>query len=270
MKCCSIGKKLLFAAVAVVVVVGIFHFGSYVVHEVRHAESHLPPQVRLEMVKRDIAKIDSEIDKNWGPLAKLEGEIKDTKQEISNDQAWLDKAKAEMNAAADELEANVQKITYNGQTYTPIAAQKKLSEETKKYKQHQQKVDSLNRLLAAKEKAFEAFKARQEELKSARGELEARVAEIEAKQQIIAEAKVKTKMPNGDNSTLDDIKRRLNDMERDTRDELRAIEMREEANQDVDVPAPAPVKKDANPKESVIRSIRAVTGDKTKTDEVGK
>src|SRR5262249_4219139 len=221
MRCCSITKKLVFAAVALAVVVGIYHFGSFIKTQVRHAERNLPPEVRLQMVKDKIAKLDHEIDKNWTPIAQLEHEIKGLKKDVVNEQAWLDGKKADMQAAAGDLEAKVLKVSYNNKTMTPTEARKALSKDVEIYKARSQKLDSLNRVLSAKEKALATYNARQDEMRSMKGELEARVAQVEADLQVLELNKTKSPAPSEDNSKLDDIKRMLNDLEEDISVQMR-------------------------------------------------
>lgn len=269
MRCCSITKKVVFAAVAVALVVGIYHFGSYIKDQVKHAERNLPPEVRLKMVKDDIAKLDQEIDKNWGPIAKLEGEIKDTRRSVDNEQAWLESKKTDMLAAAGDLEAKVQKVSYNNKTMTAAEARKALASDAEVYKSRKQRAESLSRVLASQEKALEAFRARQNEMKIAKAELNARVAQIEADLQSLELAKTKSSMPNGDNSLLDRIKSRLNDLEKDTRDKIREGELREEFNKANGDAAPAEPTKDTSANDEVIKKVRAVTGGENKTESAG-
>jgi len=142
MRCCSITKKVVFAAVAVALVVGIYHFGSYIKDQVKHAERNLPPEVRLKMVKDKVAKLDHEIDKNWTPIAQLEHEIKGLKKDVANEQAWLDGKKADMQAAAGDLEAKVQNVSYNNKTMKPAEARKALAKDVDIYKARSQKMDA--------------------------------------------------------------------------------------------------------------------------------
>ncbi|HLW65363.1 MAG TPA: hypothetical protein VKS79_08600 [Gemmataceae bacterium] len=269
MRCCSITKKLVFAAVAVALVVGIYHFGSYIKSSIQHAERNLPPEVRLKMVKEDIAKLNQDIDKNWGPIAKLEGEIKDTRQSLNNEQAWLESKKTDMLNAAGDLEAKVEKVSYNGKQLKANEARKALASDAELYKTRKQHAESLTRVLASQEKALQAFTARQNEMKNAKAELSARVAQIEADLQNLELAKTKTYMPNGDYSRLDRIKETLNDLEKDTRDRLREVELRDEFNKANSDTAPTEPTKDSSANDEVIKRVRAVTGGESKTESAG-
>jgi chromosome segregation ATPase len=256
-----------FAAVAVALVVGIYHFGSYIKDQVRHAERNLPPDVRLKMVKDKIAKLDKEIDKNWTPIAQLEHEIKGLKRDVDNEQVWLDSKKAEMQAAAGDLEAKVEKVSYNNKRMTPAEARKALAKDVDIYKAHSQKMDSLTRVLGAKEKALATYNSRQDEMRTMKGELEARVAQVEADLQVLELAKTKSPLPSEDNSKLDDIKRMLNDLEEDISVQLRAQELREKYHK-VNETAPEP-SKDSGANDDVIKRVRAVTGEQSKTESAG-
>jgi chromosome segregation ATPase len=268
MRCCSITKKVVFAAVAVALVVGIYHFGSYIKSSIQHAERNLPPEVRLKMVKEKIAKLDHEIDKNWTPIAQLDYEIKNLKKDTANEQAWLDGKKGEMLAAAGDLEAKVQKVSYNNKTMTPAEARKALAKDTDIYKARSQKFDSMNRVLAAKEKALATYSSRQEEMKNMKGELEARVAQIEADLQVLELAKTKSPLPSGDSTSLDDIKRMLNDLEEDTTVQLKALELREKFHKSTES-TPSEPTKDSGANDEVIKRVRAVTGEEGKTESAG-
>jgi chromosome segregation ATPase len=268
MRCCSITKKLVFAAVAVALVVGVYHFGSYIKSSVQHAERNLPPEVRLKMVKDKIAKLDHEIDKNWTPIAQLEHDIKGIKKDAENEQAWLSNKKAEMNTAAGDLEAKVEKVSYNNKIMKPAEARKALVKDIDIYKAHSQKFDSLNKVLDAKEKALATYKARQDEMRTMKGELEARVAQVEADLQVLELNKTKSPLPSQDNSKLDDIKRMLNDLEEDISVELRANELRQNYHKTTEA-APSEPTKDASANDDVIKRVRIATGEEGKTESAG-
>jgi len=105
-------------------------------------------------------------------------------------------------------------------------------------------------------------------MRNMKGELEARVAQIEADLQVLELAKTKSVVPSGDNSSLDDIKRMLNDLEEDTSVQLRALELREKYHKTVDV-APSESSKDTSADDEVIKNVRKVTGGENKTESAG-
>src|SRR4051794_35137273 len=80
MSCCSKSKFVVGAAIVGLGVAALFATGvaPALCHRVvAKFEKQIPPEVQIEQLKIDISKLDSDIDRNWGPIATYEREMKE-------------------------------------------------------------------------------------------------------------------------------------------------------------------------------------------------
>jgi chromosome segregation ATPase len=266
MSCCRISKWVVVAAIAGAAVIGLkSSWGQLARHKFSSAvKSHIKPELQIERMKQEIAKLDRDIDKNWGPIAEEEFAIKKLKSDVVDGQAYLDKKKAEMLAAATDLEAKATKIRYAGAERSQSDVRRMLSADAKTYTAKAREVEAKQKHLAARERKLESFMARQQEMKSLKAELHTRLETIEADLAALRLAETKSKLPSGDSGRLDDIKKTMNELEEYLGVRTRANELRDAAQAGAEENKPATPTKDSAANDDVIRKVRAVVGDEPK------
>src|SRR5262249_24648616 len=197
MKCCSkafVGLAVLAGlGVAIIAVSGV---GPAVWHRVQtKIEKQIPPEVQIEQLKIDIAKLDKDIEKNWGPIATYEREIKELKTELAKKSDKMKSMAKELASATDELEAKARFVNYEGKPYPLKEAGKILTKEGNFYAALKREVEAKDKLLAAREQKLAAAMAAQKEMMSQKDELKTQVAQLEADLEVLKLRRTEAKLP---------------------------------------------------------------------------
>lgn len=262
MKCCS--KSAVGLAVVAglgIAILAATGWGEVIVNRVKNKiQKQVPPEAQLEKVKLKIGKLDNDIDKGWEPIAAHEREIRQLKSELERKQAKVKAMDKELAAAADELEAKKNQITYNGRQYSRGDANRLLSNEANYFTSLKREIDSRVKQLAALEEQLKAAHANQREMASMKDELIAKVAKIEADLAVLKAARTKSKLPTGDKSRLDEIKSTLQDLENQTEDQMRALDLRNKFHRGEDASVKE-TKENVDTTDAVVRKVRKAIGE---------
>lgn len=216
--CCKGSAKAL-VAVALLAVAGFVGFRMYTKH-------HNQPENKLSKVKSEIAKLNGDIEKNWVPIARYERERDELRVDVPKLAAKIKSMEKELAAATDALEAKLQKISFHGKDYGRTDAARLINKEINYFEILKREVAAKEKLLVARESKYEAAMKNQKEMISKKAELLAQVAKIEADLELLRASKTKSDHSFGNNSRMDRIKNLLGDLERDTADQMRAVEMK--------------------------------------------
>jgi len=261
MKCCS--KAFVGLAVLVglgVAAVSLTGVGPAVWHRmVTKFEKQIPPEVQIDQLKIDIAKLDKDIEKNWGPIATYEREIKELKGELAKKKDKVKSMEKELASATDELEAKGRFVNYEGKTYPRSEAAKILDREGNFYTALKREVAAKDKLLTARESKLTAAMAMQKEMISQKDELRTQVAQLEADLEVLKLRQTEAKLPVEKSNRLDRIKERLNKLQTEVQDKTRAEELRESFNNNGSA-APAESKEKVNADDAVVRRLRTALG----------
>jgi len=231
MSCCSkskfvVGAVVLGLGAAALVATGV---GPALCHRVvAKIQKQVPPEVQIEQLKIDISKLDVDIDKNWGPIASYEREIKDLRKDMQVKQEKVKSMEKELAAATDELEAKTVKVKYDGREYSRADAGKLLNTELNRFTSLKREVASKEKLLAAREQKLDAAMKTQKEMMSQKEELKTQVAQLEADLETLKLIRTEKKLPIGEKNRLDGIKAKLNQLQTTVDDEVRANQLREQ------------------------------------------
>jgi chromosome segregation ATPase len=265
MSCCRGAKWAVIAAGVIAAVIAVkTSWGELFRGKIKGwAKKQVPVELQIDRMKQEIAKLDRDIEKNWGPIAAEEVALRDLKKDIDGVADSLDKMKTAMLAAASDLEAKATKIRYRNSDRTPTEVRRLLSTDANTYEIKLKEVDSKRKLLAAREKKLDAFKTKQVEMKAQKEKLTAELAEIDAQLQVLRLAETKSHLPAGTNDRLDDIKRTMDELRKHVDVRTRELELREGFNATDDGDKTTPTK-DKGANDEVIRKVRAVTGDEPK------
>jgi chromosome segregation ATPase len=271
MKCCG-GKKGWLALAAVVI--GLLVLSQTSIGEVAWDKikskfnKAVPLETRLETAKKQVAKLDKEIDQGWGPIAQKEHDIEKMKEEVAARNDRVTKLGSELNQAALDLEAKVQLVSFSGKKYSPSEARRLLNKEADRYVSLKKEAEAKTKLLGAWEKELVTMRQYQGELEAMKGEMSAKIASLEADLKVLRLQQTKSRVPSGNKSNLDDVKKTLNYVEEQIGVMKRTQELRDahyDRNRDA-VPA-GPTSETLNDK--VVEKIRMVTGQDGKADVAG-
>jgi DNA repair exonuclease SbcCD ATPase subunit len=257
MKCCSkafVGLAVLAGlGVAIIAATGV---GPAVWHRaVAKFEKQIPPEVQIDQLKIDIAKLDKDIDKNWGPIATYEREIKELKADLAKKSDKSKSMEKELAAAADEYEAKAKFVRLEGKEYPRSEAGKVLSRQVDFFTALKREVASKEKLLSARETKLNAAMAMQKEMMSQKEELKTQVAQLEADLEVLKLRQTEAKLPIEKSNRLDKIKERLNKLQTEVQDKSRAEELRESFNGNNSA-APVDPKEKVNFDDDLVRRIR--------------
>lgn len=271
MKCCG-GKKgwLVLAAVAIsLIVLSQTSVGEVAWDKIKAKfNKAVPLETRLETAKKQLNKLDHEIDRGWGPIAQKEHDIEKLKEDLVARNDRVSKLGRELNQAAADLEDKVTRVKFSGKEYVPSEARRLLNKEADRYVTLKKEVEAKTKLLAAWEKELVAMRQQQQELEAMKGEMSAKIASLEADLKVLRLAQTKSVRPSGNKTNLDEIKKTLGYVEEKIKVMQREEELRN-AHYDLHRdPVPAgPTSETLN--DEVIRKVRAATGQDARTDVAG-
>ena len=230
MKCCSVKKAILFTAVLGVgaIVLANTGWGEYAWSKAKSAMKHnIPPQARLDKARLAIAKLDSDIERNWTPIAEEEHEIKKLKKDIDSVRASVERSESELASAVAELKSGTKRIKYAGRDRTEAETRKALIADANTLASRKNELENKERQLDSKEKTLSAAMATQEEMFRQRTELDAEVSALEAELKVLKYEETKTKLVINNGSRLDDIKQTLAEVRKEIAVRKRVLELQQ-------------------------------------------
>jgi chromosome segregation ATPase len=229
-------------------------------------EKQIPPEVQIDQIKLDIAKLDQDIDNNWTLIAAYQIEIENLKKDLTAKQNKVSVLDKELSAAASELEAKKDQVSFEGRTYKRPEAARLLSKQTDYYIALKKEVAAKEKLLSAREQKLSAAMASQNEMRSQKEELKTQVAQLEADLEALKLMRTEKKLPVGEKTRLDKIKSRLDKLQNEVEVEKKANELRENFNGSI---PSGEAKEKTDSTDALVRRIRQATGNESAvaTDE---
>lgn len=225
-------------------------------------EKQVPPEVQIEQLKLDIAKLDKDIDKNWTMIAKYDIDVKRMREEIVAEQKAAKELDKDLASALDEFEAKAKFVNFRSQQYNRDQAKRKLENEAAYLKSLKSKIESKQQLLVARETKLSTANQIQEEMKTQKAELAAAVERLQADLEMLNLRRTESKLPTSDRTRLDKIKTKLAKLQDEIEVERRANELREAANGRSN-PTADP-KTNVTTDESVVKKVREALGNNDK------
>jgi chromosome segregation ATPase len=257
MACCKskfvLGAAVLGIGAALVFSTGV---GSAMWHRaVAKLEKQIPPEVQIEQIKLDINKLDSDIDRNWSPIATYEREIKELRGDLDRKTAKIKTMEKEIAAATDELDSKVVRVKYEGKDYSRSEAARLLNRELNYFSALKNEVDAKVKLLSAREQKLDAAMKNQKAMMTQKEELKTQVAQLEADLETLKLIRTESKLPATCTTRLDEIKERLNKLQTSVSDEKRANELRDSFHQTT-----SETKDNVDMSDAVVNRARQVLG----------
>lgn len=162
------------------------HLGSYVctawtgvTNEARNA---IPTEFELQRIRGEIAAMDRDIEGMVNPLASDMTDIQNLRKDIEKTQTVLETSKRRLLDMTATLEKG-EKLVIAGVSYSGDHARSRLQQDFSAFKRFEEKLDTQQQLLQAKEERFEASLAQAEKLMAKKREYEVRLARLEAEEE---------------------------------------------------------------------------------------
>lgn len=213
MKKCALWTAAIVAGV--VLLASFTSVGSYLClgwNKLHTAVKHaVPPEVEIERLQMELAKVDDDMSKSFDPIAKEMTEVKNLKDEIAGGKERLAQEKKNILSMKADLEAGARKVSYRGATYSGNHAAEKLSSVFETYKVAEQSLTNKEKLLAAKEKNLQAAKDRLAAMRATRDQLKVEVERMKSELEAVRLAQTESKV-QVDDSRLAGIKASLKDL----------------------------------------------------------
>jgi len=203
-----------------------------------HFEKAVSPEWEIDRLKNELAKIDGDITKSFGPVADQAVEVQRLQKEIKDQRARLDEQKKAILTMKEDLEKGNRTIVYGGNEYSAETIRTKLSHDFETYKVGEKGLQTKEEQLKLKQAALETARQRLDEMKSTKQPLEVEVARLETELQTVRmeQAKADTKASFDDTrlgQTKQDVQS-LSDRIASMREELK-LQAAYQGPKDVDV-----------------------------------
>jgi chromosome segregation ATPase len=211
-------KKLL--VIGLVVLAGLWvarrtHLASYACtlwSNVRtEAKNQVPVKFELDRIRHEIAQMDGDIRNMVGPLAEHQAGINELRRSIDETRGKMVQQKAGLLSLTACLDKGGDQVEVNHQRVPAARVRSKMQRDFSNYKLLQSKVATQEKLLAAKEKAFDAAREQLNKLIAKQRDFKVQVEQLAAEQQLIEAAGTGTDL-RVDDSRASDIQSTLNDI----------------------------------------------------------
>jgi len=133
-------KKLLIAALAVVVGVGVVsgtRLGSHVRlwwNKSSHwAQAQVPPETEIERLRMELDRLSKLDERYYDQVARQKREVKKLRDKVSKDQASLAKLEGEIKSMRLALAEENEKVSYNGSSYSRKDVQDQVREDVRRF-----------------------------------------------------------------------------------------------------------------------------------------
>jgi chromosome segregation ATPase len=270
-------KKLLIAAVAVFVgltLVKKTEFGGVLRswwHDVRASvKAQVPPEAKVEELKGQISKIDKEIQKHIANLARMDVNREKLKEEIDLINGRVVRLKGEVSAMVDVLskDANVTRVSYNGETYRRGALTAKLERATAELENNKAKLKVREAQLEAQRQAVDVAKQRIDEMVDQKDRLTILAEKLKTQIEIVRLNQYRNQSITIDDSVISECNKLAADIET----QLREMEKTDKYLGLYGFKTPAPmVEKETKPTSDVLNAARkALEEDADETALAGK
>src|SRR5262245_27014315 len=161
-------------------------------------EKQIPPEIQIEQLKKDIAKLDQDYEQNWNLIAKYDIDVKQLEKELEIKTSKVKSMDKELAAAADELEAKAKFVRYSGKDYSRSDALRKLDSERAFYTALKKEVSAKEKLLVARKEKLARAMATQDEMKTQKHELVTAVEQLQADLEMLNLRRTESKLPTTD------------------------------------------------------------------------
>jgi chromosome segregation ATPase len=179
------------AAAAGLLVAGLLfpRLGSHVSvawdHLTKTMSKSVSPEWEIDRLKSELAKIDGDIKKSFGPVADQAVEVQRLQKDIKEQRARLDEQKKTLLTMKEDVEKGTRTITYGGTEYSADTIRAKLSHDFETYKVGEKGLQTKEEQLKLKQAALDAAQQRLEEMRSTKQQLEVEVARLETELQTV-------------------------------------------------------------------------------------
>jgi hypothetical protein len=211
-------KKLFIVGLAVVG--GMFilrsaHLGGYARSAWHKAQACAKEQMglefQLEAIRSDAAQLIPDMHKQIEGIAAETIAVQNLRREISEMRVNLDKQKERVRVMRDDLNSDIQKVVYNGRSYSKERVREKLASELASGKRCEQELKAREGLLEARERNLELEGEKLTSMKSQKEQLEVQIAQLETDIKTFQLTQTKSRFQI-DDSRLAHIKSALRDV----------------------------------------------------------
>jgi chromosome segregation ATPase len=164
-------------------------------------------------IEKEIAKLDGDIRRLAGPLADLEFDIDLHKQEIAQLQGHLKNGKKVLNTWLDELDTGERAFKVGAIEYNREQFEAKVVAAGENYKRLQKRLDTKQKLLAAKQKRHNAIYQQVEKMATKKQEFQVRLENVRADNEARLARRLE-RQPVKENGRVHRIDKRLRQLEK--------------------------------------------------------
>jgi len=172
----------------------------------------VPPEVKLKEIRREVERIDHEIQKNLSVLAKMEVETNMLGEEVVALRDRQQKLRGDVAAMNHSLEGQAAKVSFKGNEYRINELSNKLDMAVVDYKNTKDRLKAKEALLSDKKRTLEAAHARISSMRNQKEELRTLVAKLETQIEVVKQKQMESHV-NLDDSQVSRCRQMIHDLE---------------------------------------------------------
>jgi len=252
-------KKILIAAVAVVaglaVLSGVTKISPKVWFEgcCRSARNMVPPETRLKQLHTEIDSIDKDIKKNLSKLARMEVDVQMLSEDLEGKRGQQGNLRTEINDLRKGLEAGVEKVSFNGRSFRPADATRRLNMATTEFVSLKERIKGQEQLLSEKNRTLDAAKNRITDMKTEQDNLRLLAAKLGTQIELAKMKQMEARMVDIDDGAVSRAREHAKELEI----YLREIKEETRLNQEFGFSAPTALEKEqTKTREEVLKAAR--------------
>jgi len=179
----------------------------------RHAKDQVPLDWEIDRVRDEVSKIDNDISRARGPLARQLYEVEELKKDIGDHRARLDQEKKTLLTMKADVESGNQYIVYGDTRYPASRIKEKLTKDFDAFKTSEKALDTKEKLLQSKEEGVAAAREQLDAMRGVKEQLTVELSQMDTELKLIRLQETKSKF-HVDDSRLARIKDSIKDMHR--------------------------------------------------------
>lgn len=211
-------KKIFLAALAIgagMFILNHTRLGSYGYtawnKATKKVKAQVPLEFELDRVREQVQQLVPDMRRNLGDIASEIVAVDNLKEEIKVGRANVAKHRDDIRVMTDDLKSGVERIAYNGISYTRERISEKLANTLKSCARFEKELENKEKLLEQKEKGLDTAKEQLASIRSQKEELELEIARLESEVKAMRLAQTKSTVQI-DDSRLAHIKASLQDI----------------------------------------------------------
>lgn len=149
-----------------------------------------PTREKIQLARKEIKKLDADIDKMIRPMAEYTAAIHQLKKDVEGTSRALDENKIVLKTMGEDLKTGSAALVYSGVSYTRERIEAKLKKDFEGYQRLENQLKSKRELLEAKQTSLQGVQDQMAKVSAKKQEFEVRLAQLEAQEETLQIAKL--------------------------------------------------------------------------------